>query len=43
VGYEDGGHVVCALDQQICAVRGDVGRSLQVSNRGEYRFCRYLR
>jgi hypothetical protein len=38
-----GGRVVCALDQQICVVRGGVGGSLQVSSGSEYRFCWYLR
>jgi hypothetical protein len=34
---------VCVLDQQVYVVQGGVGRSLQVSGRGEYRFCRYFK
>jgi hypothetical protein len=37
------GCVVCVLDQQVYVVQGGVGRSLQVSGRGEYRFCTYFK
>jgi hypothetical protein len=34
---------VCVLDQQVYVVQGGIGRSLQVSSRGEYGFCIYFK
>jgi hypothetical protein len=34
---------VCVLDQQVYVVQGGIGHSLQVTGRGEYRFCRYFK
>jgi hypothetical protein len=40
---EGGGGYVCVLDQQVYVVQGGIGRSLQVSGRGECGFYRYFK